>query len=202
MKKLLTLVANMTLCAALLLSAAGCQTYGEAAGAGAAIGALAGGIIGNQSGNALEGAAIGAAVGAAGGAIAHDIKVRRAKSREETVVDYNYQPERGMELHFRDASVLPSSTTPGRMVEASIEYALLGSQQGVSVRESRRLLRGGQVVADLSDKAFTRTDGTWVSTLPFEVPRNLQPGVYTMQQQVWAGELHISRAVDFNVLAY
>ena len=193
-------------CAALSLSllagVSGCQTYGEAVGAGAGLGALAGGIIGHQSGNALEGAAIGAALGAAGGAIVHDVKVREQRSAQQTAVTYDYQPQRGMELHAEDASVLPSTVHPGQLIEASIQYALLGADQGVSVRETRTLLRGERLIAGLADKKFTRSSGTWVSTLPFELPRGLQPGIYTLRQDVYAGELHIFRAIDFNVTAH
>ena len=77
------------------LALVGCETYGQGAGLGAALGAGAGAIIGHQSGHALEGAAIGALVGTAAGLIAHDIKARKQKSREQTVQEYNYQPSQG-----------------------------------------------------------------------------------------------------------
>ena len=183
----------------LFVGLAGCQTYGEAAGGGAALGALAGGIIGNQSGSALEGAAIGAALGAATGAIAHDVKARKQRSREETAAAYQYQPSRGLELHYEESNVLPSVTSPGSMLEASIQYALLGAGQGAPVVESRKLLAGDRLIAELSEKSFARADGTWVSTSQFRVPGNLQPGVYTIMQRIQAGNLQISGANQFTI---
>ena len=199
MKQYTTTLACLALAACLVLGAAGCATHGRAAGAGAAIGAIAGGIIGNQSGNAAEGAAIGAALGAATGAISHDVKARRQKTREQTVAEYQYQPAQGMELHFEEANVLPSVTSAGKLLEASVQYALLGAQNGVNVVESRKLLRGDRLVAELSEKTFTRADGTWISTSQFRVPGNLQPGVYTLMQRVRAGTLQISGASQFTV---
>lgn len=177
----------------------GCQTYGEGAGLGAAIGATAGAIIGHQSGNALEGAAIGAALGGVGGLIAHDVKVQREKSREQTAVQYNYQPAQGEFLTFEEAQLLPSVTAPGRRVEASFQYALLGAGNGVRVQETRQLLLGDQVISDLSSKTFDRTDGTWVSTQQFTLPSNLQPGRYTLVQRVSTAKSTVSGRSAFTV---
>lgn len=185
-------------CVSVALS--GCQTYGEAAGLGAGLGAVAGGVIGHQSGHAVEGALIGAALGGATGLIAHDIKVKRQRSRAETVTAYNYAPTQGEMLTLERSEVLPPSVRPGENAEASVQYALLGTGPGVEVNEQRSLMRNGQLIAEVSTHSFARDDGTWVSTQPFRVPTNLQPGPYTIVTSVRTSKSAISSQAPFNVL--
>jgi hypothetical protein len=191
------IAAGMACC--LFLSMAGCQTYGEGAGAGAAVGAIAGGIIGHQSGRALEGAAIGAALGGLVGLIAHDIKVQRAKSREQTVEKYNYTPSAGEVLSLEENFVTPEVTTPGGKITASLQYALIGATNGTQVTETRRLLRGEKVIADLSSKKFSREDGTWLTTQEFTLPSNLKPGEYSLVQRVETSQSSIFGTATFVV---
>lgn len=181
----------------LALAMAGCETYGQAGGLGAGLGAATGAIIGHQSGHALEGAAIGAAVGGITGLIAHDIKVKRARSRQETEQQYNYQPQQGEMLRFERAEVLPPRARPGEMIESTIQYALLGTGAGVQATEQRTLLRGQQVIADLSTQSFNRQDGTWVSSQEFRLPTNLQPGQYTIKTAVRTAQSAISGNAGF-----
>lgn len=196
-KKILTVALLLGFAVAMTIS--GCQTYGEGAGLGAALGATAGAIIGHQSGNALEGAAIGAALGGVGGLIAHDVKVQRAKTREQTVVQYNYQPSQGEILTFEEASVLPSVTQPGKRIETTFQYALLGTGNGVRVQETRQLYLGDQLISDMSAKTFERTDGAWLSAQQFTLPSNLQPGRYSMVQRVSTPNSTVSGRSSFTV---
>jgi hypothetical protein len=196
MKVAITVV-SCVLAVAMVFAMAGCETYGQAGGLGAALGGGAGAIIGHQSGHALEGAAIGAVVGGLTGLIAHDIKARRAKSREETAAAYNYQPAQGEMLTFERTEVLPGTVRPGEMIESSVQYALLGTGSGIQVTESRALLRGDQVLSDLSSKGFTRQDGTWVSSQQFRLPGNLQPGQYTLLTRVNTAQSAISGRANF-----
>lgn len=183
----------------LVVVMAGCQTYGEGAGAGAAVGAVAGGIIGHQSGRALEGAVIGAALGGLVGLIAHDIKVQRAKSRQQTVEQYKYTPSQGEVLSIEEYFVTPDVTRSGGRITSSLQYAILGATDGTEVTETRRLLRGEQVVAELSSKKFTRQDGTWLTTQEFTLPNNLKPGEYKLDQRVETRESRISGVATFVV---
>lgn len=183
----------------LILSMAGCQTHGQGAGLGAATGAVAGGIIGHQSGRALEGAAIGAALGGLAGLIAHDIKAQRAKNRQETVEEYKYEPTQGEVLQLEDSFVTPSVASPGSKITASLQYALIGSNDGTTVTETRRLLRGEKVLSDLSSKKFTRQDGTWLTTQDITLPDNLKPGQYSLVQRVETAESSIFGTAEFTV---
>ena len=178
----------------------GCQTYGEAAGLGGGLGAGAGAIIGHQSGHTVEGALIGGALGALTGLIVHDIKVKQARSREQTAQAYNYQPTQGEMLTMERTEVLPPSVRPGEEISATIQYALLGTGPGVQVSEQRTLMMGDRVISDISTQSFTRQDGTWVSTLPFRLPGNLQPGQYTLATTVRTARSAISGRANFTVL--
>jgi len=198
MKRSTKLIA-VVLCAGLALSAAGCQTYGEAAGLGAGVGAVTGAIIGNQSGHALGGAAIGAVAGGLIGLIAHDIKARKQKSQQETAQAYNYQPQQGEVLNFERSEVMPNAVRPGEMFTASTTYALLGTGPGVQVTEARQLLRGDQVIADVSSKSFTRNDGTWVSDQEIRMPTDAQPGQYMLVTRVNTVKSSISGRAQFAV---
>ncbi len=177
----------------------GCQTYGEAGALGAALGAGTGAIIGHQSGHAGEGALIGAALGGLTGLIAHDIKAHKERDATGTATEYEYQPSQGEMLTLENAQALPSTVRRGNMVEASIQYALLGTGGGTRVTESRSLRRGNEVIAEVSSKTFTRDDGTWVSTQQFKIPQNIDPGTYTVVQVVQTAQSRISGSSQFRV---
>lgn len=181
------------------ISLTGCETYGQAGGLGAGLGAAAGAVIGNQSGHALEGAAIGALVGGAAGLIAHDVKARRERTREETVQTYGYTPTQGLMLQFERAEILPNNARPGERIQSTIQYALLGAGAGISVREERSLLQGDRVLGQVSSETFTREDGTWVSSQELQIPNNMGPGIYSVDTRVTAGNSVISGRANFSV---
>ncbi len=181
------------------LGVVGCQTYGEAAGLGGVLGAGTGALIGGRH-HAVEGALIGGALGAVTGLIVHDIKVKQARSREQTAQVYNYQPAQGEMLTLERAEVLPPSVHPGEEISSTIQYALLGTGPGTQVGEQRTLMQGDRTVADISTQNFTRQDGTWVSTLPFRLPGNLQPGQYSLVTTVRTARSAISGRANFSVL--
>jgi len=183
----------------LVVTLAGCQTYGEGAGAGAAVGALAGGIIGHQSGNALEGALIGAAAGALVGVVAHDIKVRRQKSREETVETYKYTPGQDEVLQIESTDVTPLIVGPGATITASLQYAIITGTAGTPVTETRQLRFGEKILGDLSSKKFTREDGTWLTTQEIQLPNNLKPGEYSIVQHVKTPQSSVYNTAMFTV---
>lgn len=194
------LVDHVAILACVALAASGCQSYGGSAAAGAAAGATAGAIIGHQSGNQGEGALIGAVLGGLTGLIVHDVKAQKTKSAQQTADSLGYEATQGEVLQLEDAQIYPKNVRPGNQAEATIQYALLGVGEGTAVMEQRVLEQKGKVVAMLSTKNFTRSAGTWVSTLPFEVPRDLAPGQYTMVQVVKTQRSQVSRAQDFMVL--
>lgn len=178
----------------------GCQTAGGSAATGGAIGAGLGAVIGNQSGHAGEGALIGLAAGALTGLIVHDVKIRKQRTREETVQEYNYTPQDGQRLSFEHARVEPHVAHRGDRVEATAQFALMGAgQSGVELTETWVLRDEQNEIAQLSSYTRTRTDGTWVSTLPFRVPENLRPGDYHIAYHAQTHQGGISGRADFVV---
>jgi hypothetical protein len=191
-------IAGLLACC-LLISLTGCETTGQSAGLGAAIGGAAGAIIGHQSGHALEGAAIGAAAGGLAGWFIHDVRAERKANREKTVETYNYEPSQGEVLSLEESFVTPNVAAPGDTITASLQYAIIGSGGSTKVKETRRLLRGEKVVAELSSKQFSREDGTWVTTQQFKLPSNLKPGQYSMIQRVETDQSSIFGTAEFTV---
>jgi len=193
-----------TAATALILAASiavsGCQTYGESGAGGAAGGATAGAIIGHQSGHQGEGAVIGAVLGGLTGLIIHSERTRKTRDSRTTARDYPQESREGEVLELEDAQIYPHAVKRGNMAEATIQYALLGTTgRGAEVLETRCLKKGNEMLAELSSKHFTRSNGTWVSTLPFRVPDTLEPGKYVVIQTVKTSRSQISSSVAFNV---
>lgn len=186
---------------ALAIALCGCETVPRGAALGGALGAGTGAIIGHQSGHKGEGALIGGLVGAAAGAVASDVRARRTRTPEETAKAYDYQPAQGEMLKLENVSVLPSQIKRGDMIEASIQYALLGTPAGgTTVREARSLLQGGRVVAEIGTKSFTREDGTWVSAVQFSAFDSLELGEVIVQQVIETGASRVMGTDKFTII--
>lgn len=191
--------ANIILTAALVAFLAGCQTYAGAGLGGAALGAGIGAIIGNQSGNQGEGALIGAVIGAAGSLAIHDAKARRSKDGETTAREYGHKPQQGEMLTFEEAHIDPEAVRRGDMVEAFIQYALLGAEDGVQVTETRELRHEGNLIAQISSKTYSRYNGTWESSQQVRISRHLERGRYTIVQTVATARSTISGVSSFTI---
>lgn len=196
MLKRISFVAILCVLAGVL---AGCATYGESAGLGAVLGATAGAIIGNQSGHSGEGALIGAAVGTMAGLVAKDHQVQLAEAPRRHYSSAPPHAATEQSLVLEEASVYPSNVRRGSMVEASIQYELLGSRYGTRVTETRVLKRGDVVVERFFSKASVRRDGSWVSTQEFQVSESLEPGEYTIEQTIRAESMVISSSSRLEV---
>ena len=186
-------------CLAVLVVVLGCETAPGSGLAGGALGAGLGAIIGHQSGHAGEGAVIGAVVGGLTGLIVHDVKSRRERTARETAEDYNYSPAQGQRLTFEHARVEPQYVRRGERVEATAQYALLGASNGARMTHTWTLRQGSRDLSQLSSYTESRTDGTWVTTLPFRVPQNLSPGEYQIVYQAHTDETSIFGTADFVV---
>jgi hypothetical protein len=183
-----------------MLGVTGCQTYGESAALGGVLGAGTGAIIGHQSDSAGEGALIGGALGALSGLIAHDVRARKQKSAQDTASQYDYQPAQGAMLKMEDAQVMPATIQPGGRIDAQIRYVVLGAGAGgATVNEKRLINKDGKAVYEISSQDFTRDDGTWESTQNFFLPKDAQPGQYSLMQTVRMGGNQISATSNFTV---
>jgi len=200
-RKFLALVAIVVLAG---LVSAGCETMAGSAGTGAGLGAATGAIIGHQQGRGWEGAALGAALGGMTGMIVHDIRAQRTQSPEAVQEEYiergEWEPEsQDRILEMRRAAVEPRELQRGQTGRARMEYDVIGLG-GSEVVETREIRRGNQVIGQLSSEAFTRSDGTWESSQPFDITSDMEPGLYTMVQRVRGDGLDISRSSQFEVV--
>lgn len=182
------------------IALAGCETAGKSAGLGAVVGAGAGAAIGSQSGKTTEGALIGAAIGGLAGWGIHKVKANRTRTAEETAKEHQYDPASGLTLAMTEGSkVTPLNVKPGGTATSVIEYAALGTGNGVPVREQFILKKDGQAVKELYDSTTTRTDGTWQSPIEFVLPSGAPTGQYVVAQTVSAEGKTAQKDVTFTV---
>ena len=185
---------------AMCILVAGCETTGQSAGLGAVLGGTTGAIIGNQSHHAWQGALIGAAVGGLAGYAVKKLQDRQTKNAQQTAQENNYTPSQGLKLNYKGGSVSPGTVKPGDKVVASVEYAALGTgSNGIDVEEQRILSQGDKTLGTMSKDKVHRTDGTWESSVEFQVPKNATPGQYTVAQNVSTTGQSIEKAVTFDV---
>ncbi|MEX2015029.1 MAG: hypothetical protein WD873_00235, partial [Candidatus Hydrogenedentales bacterium] len=123
----------------------------------------------------------------------------KTKEAAATAAEYNWEPQQGVVLRLEDADVVPQVVQRGNVAEATIQYALLGTGAGTEVTETRVLRRGAEVVGTLSQKSYTRNDGTWVSSQQFKIAPNLAPGTYTLVQTVQSATQAINANTEFIV---
>lgn len=182
------------------LVAMGCQTAGESAGGGALLGGLVGGIVGHQSGHAIEGAVAGAVVGGLAALVWHNYKTTKRLDAQQTAQHYEYTPDQGMKMDLRQMSLSPQQVEPGDKVTLTVEYATLGMGAGANVQEYSVLKYGGDPYSKLDERTVNRTDGTWVNTVQFEVPKNAELGNYMVAQELRAGNVTTSAQSSFQVV--
>ena len=84
-------------------------------------------------------------------------------------------------------------------MDASLQYALLGSDDGVSVTEARLISRDDKVIAQVSSEIFQRNDGVWVSSQAFRIPNDWEPGTYAVEQSAETKNSRVFSVTRFTV---
>ncbi|MBW1917796.1 MAG: hypothetical protein JRI57_07205 [Deltaproteobacteria bacterium] len=196
-----------------LVSLAGCAVNGHydparSAGAGAlggaATGAALGSIIGAATGSAATGAWVGAATGAVAGGLGGYLY---AKHRESQVRDsnlaaqqYNYSPARGNILAIEKADVNPTKVKPGGQVDMVMSYTLLTPEnQPTPVTVVREIQYGGNRIASPNQNQTTKSNGTYVDQVAFNVPQQATPGTYTVINKVMTDQAFDEKTTYFIV---
>jgi hypothetical protein len=190
------------LCVALVLPVMGCTTIeehpGTAAGAGigAGAGAIAGSAIGESTTSAVVGGLLGALIGGAVGYYAYD----RDRTAEETSRMYNYTPAEGSLLNIEQVSNVPQIVRPGENVDLNMTYAVLTPERaGTSqITEIRTIRHNGQLVGRPT-VTVSRSNGTFTSTIPLQLPPDAAPGTYTVTDTVESTFGRDSRESSFTV---
>lgn len=169
----------------------GCAEMSEGqkgAAVGAGTGAVLGGLLGAVAspGNPARGAAIGAAAGLLVGGVAGwaigDYRSRQVKPREQAVADTKYTPAQGVLINIDRTSVIPQQLKPGDQLTFQVQYTVLSPAQGneMRIRETRTLLFGDQVVAQLSQREVALAQGTSEFTFPLKIPKDAGQGNYVL----------------------
>lgn len=197
-----TRIVALMLCIALILPVAGCTTIEEhpgtaaGAGVGAGVGAIAGSAIGESTTSAVVGGLLGALIGGAIGNYAFS----RDRTAEQTSGVYNYTPAEGSLLNIEQVSNVPQIVRPGENVDLNMTYAVLTPERaGASqITEIREIRYNGQLVGRPT-VTVSRSNGTYTSTIPLQLPPDAAPGVYTVTDTVESNFGRDSRESSFTV---
>jgi hypothetical protein len=197
-----TRIIAVILCIALVLPVAGCTTIEEhpetaaGAGIGAGVGAIAGSAISDSTTGAIVGGLLGALIG---GAIGH-YAFERDRTAEETSRVYNYTPAEGGLLNIEQVSNVPQVVRPGENVDLNMTYAVLTPERAGTgqITEIREIRHNDQLVGRPT-VTVSRSDGTYTSTIPLQLPPDAAPGVYTVTDTVESGFGRDSRESSFTV---
>jgi uncharacterized protein YcfJ len=187
MKKTILVV---TLLAFLLVQLAGCASMNntqQGAIGGAGAGALIGALV---TKNSLLGALVGAGVGALIGAVAGNYLDKQTATRDQAMQKYTPEGEvRESSLTIEDANVAPTPVKQGDKVKSTVQYTILepDASQLATIIETRSLVSGDSEVKKLSERNVTRDQGTCMSTFNFKVPKDIEPGDYTLVTTVSNG---------------
>ncbi|PIE72424.1 MAG: hypothetical protein CSA20_08065 [Deltaproteobacteria bacterium] len=173
--------------------------------AGAGTGALAGAVVGQMLGKSTEATLLGAAIGGAlGYAVGWQIKsqARQVYTQQQTrqlVADTGGQKK---VVQVRSESVEPKKQfKPGEKVTVRVTYIILDSQQQkVAVHEKKTLWFKGAQQAVFEDTTINRENGTWESSITFQLPSDVEKGDYQVRQDIYSGQTRDSANVQFSVI--
>jgi hypothetical protein len=154
---------------------------------GAVGGAAAGGIIGAIFGD-TKGAIIGALAGAIVGAVIGNYYDKQTASRAEAAKKYEYT-NREEKLEIEKVDLNPQDITPGSTVETSVLYTVLNPDAGqnIKISETRTLVNENERL-ELSKREVIRPQGTYLSTMKFTMPKDIEKGDYTLITTVSNGK--------------
>jgi hypothetical protein len=192
----------LILALAVPIGTTGCETISEhketavGVGVGAAAGAVLGGLISKNTTGVVVGGLLGAL---GGGAIGYYLE-RRDRDRDEAVKQTGYEPSQGTLVQVEDVQVTPNPVSPGRIVYPLVRYTVLtpDSAQTLTVRETRELRRGGELVANPTTE-FTRANGTFTRALPITLPESAPRGAYELTVTVAVGDRSDRKSTTFTV---
>lgn len=195
-------IVAVILCLALVTPVfAGCQAVEEhpgaatGAGVGAGAGAVTGAIIGDEKG-AIIGGLAGALIGGAIGHYAYD----KQRTSEETTNYYDYSPGQGNRVTIESTTIMPPTARPGEKVDLRLTYAVLTPypDNNISITETREITYQGELVGQPKVQV-ERTDGTYNSIVPLQLPTDAKLGQYRVRYTVQIPGASDSREATFEV---
>lgn len=170
-------------------------------GAGGAVGALIGQAVGRNTAGTLIGATIGAGLGYL---IASELeKSSRMVHNDQATRDrISHTGNNGQVLQIQESRIQPSSVIKrGDKVTVAVQYVVMNDvDSGCTVKETKSIWHDGVQESVLDESLVQRENGTWESTISFELPENAQPGEYEIRQVIATNEQTRVSAVPFTVI--
>ncbi len=164
----------------LLTSCKSLETREGAAGAGALAGALIGAGVGYAIDDSAEGAVIGGLAGALAGGIIGYAVGDRLEDRDEASRVYSdelSQPGVSEVLDIRNVRVSPDSVRAGDQIDVSVIHSYVGPVDQVQPFDVEvKLVDDKGAVLMTQNQRQEYENGTYSSTITFEVPKELPPG--------------------------
>lgn len=167
---------------------------------GAGIGALTGALIGAGVGYAIddsaEGVIIGGLAGAMAGGIVGYIVGDKLEDRDETIQENPEiqqalaQPGVDEVLDIRRIMIQPETTAAGQDVQVRVIHSYVGPVERIQDFNVRVTLvdSSGRVLSDQT-QTHQYENGTYSSTITFEIPGNLAPGRYGVDVTMQTGNV-------------
>jgi surface antigen len=200
----LCLTLAVALPAGALIGCANTQTREKGAGIGALTGAVVGGAIGYAIDDSAEGVIIGALAGAAIGGVTGYVIGKQLEDRDETAHEYQRElaaPGVDEVLDIKRVTLDPDFVEPGGLLDVNLVHAYVGPVDQEQDFEVELMLvdEGGAI---LLSQAQTQVyeNGTYASTITFEVPAELEPGRYGIDVSMHTGGVTDNASAVFNVL--
>lgn len=170
-------------------------------GAGAATGAVLGQIFGQDTKSTLIGAAVG---GVLGYFIASNIKTQtnQVYNQQKTKQLITQNGKQGKVVQVHSQSVEPSTQFhPGDVVTVRFRYIVMDPHQyEVAVHETKSLWYHGAKKAVFEDQTITRENGTYESTISFQIATDAKKGNYVIRQDLNSGHVSDSSLAQFSVI--
>jgi len=141
---------------------------------------LTGGSVGALIAGNLGGFIVGTFIADIGSLTLIEYNGKQVKSREDALKKYTYNGEK-VKLFIEGSSATIKNVKNGSTVEAIVQYTLLAplDTQKINITE-RRILTIANKSLELDTREIVRTQGTYISTIKFKMPKDIPKGYYTL----------------------
>ncbi len=193
----------LSLPVAVVTGCANLETREKGAGIGAVTGALVGGAIGYAIDDSAEGVIIGALGGAAAGGILGYIVGEKLEDRDEASAHYEEQLQQpGVDevLDIRRVTVDPDMVRAGQPIDINVVHSYVGPVDRQQEFEVEVMLvdQDGRILMNQEQEQVFE-NGTYSSTITFEVPSDLTPGRYGIDVAMRTGNVTDNSSALFSV---
>jgi hypothetical protein len=119
----------------------------------------------------------------------------------QTAKTYNYHPEEGLVVKVETVRVEPEIIEPGKPSKLILSYSILdpNSHENITVKESRAIMSGDDLLKQIGPRTVERTAGTFATEQEVTFPKELPEGLYALKGEVEAGGKTSSEVSFFRV---